>query len=202
MANEVSQLKDLLIDVLEDVGGCTDASAELALSRTSREFLRKTEIWKEKLSINIVADQQEYTLTPSSGGIVQRITGVKVKNESSTTDFEKLNSLSEDYYTFEDPRTFKFDINHIPTYSKSGGMQIEIVITPRYNSPELPEWVIERYAEGLAAGAKARLMSSRNKPYYDPSEAARNQSLYHGAVTMALNEKRRNRKTAIKGFSA
>jgi hypothetical protein len=200
---DAETLKDLILDVLEDVPGCTDPSAELAIKRSARDFLQRSKIWTKKIEIDLVADQESYTIAHNENANIERILAVKIKPESSTSAWSKIAVSDEDLYEFIEPDILNFvDADYAPSYALTDGMEVEVALRPTMNNADIPGWIVDRYGDGIAAGAKANLQAKPGKPWSNPQGVIDNNYLFNEALTKALNEKRREGKNEVRGISA
>lgn len=65
------------------------------------------------------------------------------------------------------------------------GIWVRCVLRPSFNAEELPEWIMEQYAKGIASGAASLLLSQRGRPWYDPQQSAKAESDFYSVVNRA-----------------
>lgn len=198
MPRDIMRLRDLLVDVLTDVPGATDPAALNALSRAAAEFCRKTEVFRKKLVLDIVADETDYDLVSGENARIHRVLSVKGKTDDDQ-EFTEMDPLYESEYSIEDDSRIVFETAF--SVDITDGLEVEAVLRPTMRNAELPEWIIDRYGEGIAGMAKVILLAQPGKPW-SGLDASFAQYQYDRAVTNALNEGRRNLKQHTQGLQA
>jgi len=68
------------------------------------------------------------------------------------------------------------------------GMYVKVLARPRADSAYLPEWMIDRWGEGIAALAAYTLLMVPKKPWTDPMSAAERRSVYRHVLNMASGD--------------
>lgn len=66
----------------------------------------------------------------------------------------------------------------LPPQSGNSALRIEAALKPTISSTTFPTWMLERYSETIAHGAKARMMLSPKKPYSDAKLGAYHQQQF------------------------
>jgi len=70
----------------------------------------------------------------------------------------------------------------------SAMIETSLVFRPNHNSDTLPDWLFDRWAYGIAAGALASMMNMPGKPWSSPQLAGYWQRQYIGALSEAKGE--------------
>jgi len=192
MPENIADLFDLTDDVILDVPGCLTPTIERMLTRVCRDLLYKSKVWIEDLELmDVVARQIDYSLKVPYNALIMNISSVKIRNDV-THDFETADEYPQPYYTYVPENIIRFvSANFAPQASATDCMKISVVLVPAFNSHTIPAWVIGRYAEGIIAGAKADLMSSPQKPYFNPELSAYNRNIFNSYLTRASNDAER-----------
>ena len=68
------------------------------------------------------------------------------------------------------------------------GMYVTVLARPRMDSAYLPEWMIDRWGEGIAALAAYQLLMVTSLPWADPVAAAERRSVYSRVLNMASGD--------------
>mgnify|MGYP001586202431 FL=1 len=189
MLEKVSDLFDLENDVALDVPGCLSPTIQRTLIRVCRDFLYKSKAWQENLAlIDVVAEQEDYTLKVPYNAVIMNISGLKVRNDN-THEFETTDEYPQAYYTYVPENILRFvSASFAPQIAVTEGMKVSVVLIPEFNAHNMPNWIIERYAEGFVAGAKAEIMMSPGKPYTNPQLAVYNKQIFYSYLTRASND--------------
>lgn len=192
MSENIGDLFDLKDDVVLDVPGCLSPTIERMLTRVCRDLLYKSKVWVEDLALmDIVARQTDYSLQVPYNAVIMNISSLKIRNDV-THDFETKDEYPQPYYTYIPENTLRFvSENFAPQASASQAMKISVVLIPEFNNHNIPSWIINRYAEGIIAGAKADLMSSPQKPYFNAELSAYNRNIFNSYLTRASNDAER-----------
>ena len=182
MALQVVKYVDLLPRMMRDITNYNPASALFALQDAGREFCNRSEAWFEKLTaINIVADQQEYTLSTDYVAQFKRIKEIHILTSDDVTNAREGMLLDPAYYKLILPNTLKFRTGFIPTTAVTGGLVVEMVFTPTMGTNELPAWLMGRWAEGIIGKAMSELLAVSN-----PNRAQSYLSTYNAKLGEAM----------------
>lgn len=164
MALKIAKYTDLIPRMLRDLTNYVPATTLFALQDAGREFCNRSECWFENLTaINIVADQQSYTLTFNYPAQIKRIKSVHILTSTEVTNGDEGTLIDPNLYSLVLPQTLKFNANHIPTTAVTGGLVVEVVFTPDMGSNEIAEWVMSRWAEGIIGKAMHTLLRKSDR---------------------------------------
>lgn len=161
--------------VLPHVGGCSDPAAIEAIRYAAQEFCRMTDIVQRVSSANVVADTQDYTITPPSDMQLLRIMGVgwegnwlsPVAPEQFTTDVglrgtdigtADLVSGSPQYYVLKTPSATTFSLYPVPDTALTGGLTVKASFMPTQSATTVEDLLYNEYGKQIASGAIAHLM--------------------------------------------
>lgn len=72
------------------------------------------------------------------------------------------------------------------------GLWVRVVLRPAFNATELPDWILEKHADGIASGAKYRLMMEQGRPWSNPNLAPLHKSVFNDSIDRACVEASRN----------
>lgn len=68
------------------------------------------------------------------------------------------------------------------------GIWVRVVLRPSFGASEMPEWLVERCAEGIIAGAKSQLMMEPGRPWGNPQLATYQRGLFNESLSRACVE--------------
>jgi len=157
MAIEVVKYVDLIPRMARDLRGAPSEKYDVkaALVDAGRRFCMVSQAWFEKLTaIDVVAEQQEYTL--STGGYLAqfvRIKELRLLTTSEVTAGDEGSLVDSTRYLLNLPKTLKFRTGCIPGTAVTGGMVITAVLAPQMDAEEIPAWVIDRWGDAIIAHA-------------------------------------------------
>ena len=67
-------------------------------------------------------------------------------------------------------------------------LRLEVAMKPSLDATALPDLLLARWPEKIAAGALARLHAHANVPYADPNRVARYEAIFNSAISKAADE--------------
>jgi len=176
----VVKYADLVSRMARDIPNFDHQDTLEALQDAGREFCNLSEAWYENLaSINIVADQQSYTLSTNYQARFKRIKAVHILSSTDVANGDEGQLMDVSYYKLVLPKTLKFDVNHTPSTAVTGGLVVEVVLVPNMASNELPAWVIDRWAEAIIGKAMYELLKPQDQ---------RKAALYLAQYNAKMNE--------------
>lgn len=205
-------MKDLSVflnDVMPDVPGCTVELATNAIRHSCIDFCEKSLILqRDHDPVTVVAGIVDYDFEPPTGYLVVKIMKAWYKSQPLTpkapdeiNDAEVYNRLfagankdGKDPTTIlqKDERTFS--LYGIPAVTVPNGLTMRVALKPSRSATTVDDVLYEDYVEGIAAGAKYRLMVSPGKPYTNPQLAAAHMDLYRQSTNVA-------RQRAMRGWT-
>jgi len=189
----LSTLSELEIKVIRDMPKRPGTNLVLdALRSAWRKLLFESEVWREDLTaFDAVEDQATYTLTPSAGEI-KRIIKVEI-NDSE---------VSEVGYYLDGSNTLTFEEDYVPSEDLTDGIKVEVALNPEADATDGPTWILNRFYEGIVAGAQKELYGQLSRPWYDPAMYLEKKNEFFTAIGDAVVTRSQKRTTRKTGFSA
>ncbi|MFW6177354.1 MAG: hypothetical protein ACOC43_03205 [Desulfohalobiaceae bacterium] len=155
----MAHYEDIFSMIMPEVPGCPAPLAIQNLRQAAREFCQQTWIWQDTVPFEIEADYREaYVSVPRDGRLVAVRYLLEDGQELDVPDKLMIK-------TKRDPVEFE----HEPEKSKN--LQARVVLQPREDSKECPDWLVADHAEAIASGAKRRLMLMPGKDWSNPDLA-------------------------------
>lgn len=148
------------------------------LQTVAGSFCSDTEIWRHDLSaMNAVAGQKTYSMSPGFSAAVKRVYSAKLSG--FPLDLDKASfSPSTNVLTFDMAPS---------AVAVTGGLVFTVILTPSFKSNEIAEWIIDRWADGIIAGAIADICT-RPGVTFNEKIAAYNSMKYENAKAEAMRE--------------
>jgi hypothetical protein len=189
---------DCFNEVLPEMPGVSTAMAENAIRNAVIEFCKRSGVWRHWADPqNVVAGVSTYDLEPAPQSDVASIVVLKV-------DDEKCNPASEDHlegnwqtergtvdrYMQQDMTSVT--LVKVPDLNISRGLTMTLSLMPRRASASFPAWIWNQYYEGIAQGAKAKLMAMPKKPWTDQKTALYYQLKFDSAIAGATADAARS----------
>ena len=197
----MTKYEDMLNDVMPELQGCSVELAVNALKNACMELFQKSWIFTQELDpIPVVIGTSEYDLDAPTG---YRVVGVV----SVYVDEAKVDPISESAMN-RVSRRWKTDTGSISGYQMvgentlrvyripdaDGTLYVTVALAPTIKSTGVETFVHNLYSEGIAAGAKARLMAMPGKPFSAPDSS----NMYRAQFSSAISDaKWRARKSMV-----
>jgi len=164
-----------------ELNRCSSTLAQYALRRAAREFLRKTGIWQETITMDVVADQSEYTLASAvASATIYRIVSVN-------TNGGEGDNLPAEQYEFTDNTTLTLDDAYTPTDAETDGLVVVVsLIPPLVGTDFTVSAILDRWAEAIIAKAISDLAMVPKRPYTDFAVAALKKAEYDRHLKQCL----------------
>lgn len=170
----MTKYEDMLDDVIPEVPGCSVDVAINALRNACMELFQKSWIYTQNQDpITTEVGTAEYDMDSFTN---QRIVGVVSAYLGDTPLIplaeEMLNATNRHWATetgFVEGYMMT-DSNLVRLYripEVTGTLNMKVALAPNKKSTGIETFVYDLYSEGIAAGAKARLMTIPKKPFTD-----------------------------------
>jgi hypothetical protein len=181
----------LVPDVNVLVGGCPQPVIVNALQRAAREFFIRTDAYRLSFApINVVANTSTYTLTlPTDVEVrtVQHATylgaPLRVVDLATTLDTDRLMAATGAPNTIRFPSWTQAVLHPIPNETVSSALVIAYTAAPTRAAAGLADAIIDRYREGIIAGAAWMLAAQPNVPWRDVDTVKVQLALWNRAIT-------------------
>jgi hypothetical protein len=191
---------NFLPEVLPYVPECPELVAINAIRNAVIEFCKKSAWLLNEQTFDLVALQRDYQLTLPVETELVRVQDawydhvpLKPKGED---DLKRLYGLDwrvvtgrPAYYTQLSPDTIR--LCPAPLLDEAAAIDTMVVLTPTRASTSCDLTIYERWLEGIACGAKARLMSLPQQSFTDPQMAMANKAMFNTAIGEARIERNR-----------
>jgi len=170
---------DQLLDELYlHLPGCSKTLIKGTLIKALRVLCDRTEAWTETLApVDLVAEQLDYTLTTDWQAYIKRVIQVrKMSADEAAAGFDGSITAPQ-FYDFTPPGTLTLNQQLIPRENVTGGMIVKVVLSPLWNAVEIPDWLFNRWAQGIVARTLFELKAMKSSasspvPWSDPDGAA------------------------------
>ena len=193
----ISLWSALFDDVLPDVPGAPQVFATAAIQDAAIEFFERAKCWSEESdAISVVANTKEYAFAKSSlsTGVTPQVVefrqvfwkGAEI-DPVSIQDAERghqnwmtLAGAQPVEYTSLKPNYVR--LIPYPNVSVSNALTMNCTLRPTTTSTGIEDYLLEEYRDAIAAGAKAKLLSSPGKPFTDLQSALMYRSEFEEAI--------------------
>lgn len=194
-------LSVMLDRVSDELPSVPEPLALRALSDSFKEFCVRTHIWQEALpTIRARADRTEFELSPDTGAMVVAIKEIRQDGQlipPVPTELPRIlvNTLPSGTrpVAWTQIRPDLIDLVNAPLEDITLTAVAALTLTQGYTDYDIPDVLIDEYAEALAAGAKGRLVVQASQPWYAPDAAPE----YRRQFYVAVNQAKRRVMTAL-----
>lgn len=170
-----------LPDVLPHVPGCSDLAAEVAIQKAAAQFLDKSKAWRE--TVQATTDTSAYVTPtlPSNARAVHLhhclLDGDRLELASP---IDAMGGLWFAHMRTPGIITLGPDL-------PGAGRTVSALLSLSINQAgaSVPDWIFERFHEGIAHGAIHRLCLESGKPYSDGNKSVMHKGLFDEAVADA-----------------
>lgn len=156
MPNLTQDYERLINQAIVELPGASDAGIRQALYEIMHEFFTETDVWQEEISVSVVADTVDYTLTIAEGGEFVRLLALV---NSAGAGQPAISDMVGNITLRDTPSAAA---TWTATISKTIGIPVD-----REGKPLIPNWVISRWEPVISAGLIGRMMMQNKKPYSD-----------------------------------
>jgi len=149
-------------------------------------------------AIDVVGNTSTYTLTPEASARVCDILSVRYNGTllDPATD-DELDMLWTDWRTVAGSVGYyqgtlamnAVKLIRTPDVSLTDGLTVVIAQAPVHNTTTFPDWMFERYREGIVAGAFMRLYAMPKKPWSDDGLSVYYGNMFDQAIGRANTDK-------------
>jgi hypothetical protein len=172
-----TEIERLVKNVTIHVPGALEAVLKLELFNVLDEFFRDSLIWKEEVDFETEVDETFYYAVNSDPGTIISLVGVANENDAPVAA------------TMQVPG--EITLGTAPSVVETLTATVVLTTVDPVDGdgwPQMPEWILSKYRQGIAAGLLGRLMSQPAKPYTNERLSIYHYRRFRGAVALARAE--------------
>lgn len=182
-------MKAVRYDQLSDnigiyVPGCAGGLILRMTRQVAREFCQRSECWREKVTVDLVANQAAYTIASSFVADIRRVSVVWLRSTTDVAQGKDGYPYNLSGVKFEQPGTLTFAVAP-GTESVTNGLRVELVLTPAYNADEIGDEIVELWGSAIEAGVISRLKAMPRLAWSDPQGAKDWEAQYDNGISQA-----------------
>lgn len=186
--------------------GVPEPAMDLNIVLAAQDFCRRTSWYQEVQTMDAVASQGEYSFTVPSGMRLFMLHGawydtaqLEIVATGDVRDPLALRGAVGDsspetgtptQVFFNVPSDGTFQLYPLPAENATTAITVRASFVPTNTAETVPDGLYNEWAEIIAAGAMARLMSTPNTPYFAPKSAAIAAARFETGITRARRESR------------
>lgn len=181
-------------DVMPEVPGALAPVVSHQIKRAAQELFMRSKVWKVDVTIAAQEGVPNYALTPGAGLSAGDVISAQAL-DLHLTDEDMEAAYGYDWRQATGPAVAVFQtspgsVRLYPAPSDDGQtIVLSVSVYPSDEATGIPDDLADRYRDGIASGALARLMLSAKKPYSDPNLGALHQAKFEGAVGKAIEDR-------------
>lgn len=176
--------------VMPEVAGASAPLVDQAIVLTCRDFCQRTAVWTEWMGAIPPGTSNRFELDLTASQELVKV----VKALAGTTELDVL-SYRDVPRDWMDPASTQltnklvhlegneFLVFPLPTES----IYLQLAFKPAVTAATVADVLFDSCAEDIGAGAKARLMAMRDKPFSDFNHAAVNRQAYEAGISQTAN---------------
>lgn len=167
------------------LSGAGKQAIELEISNAMQEFCRETNVWRERIAQNLIADQEVYHLVPDAHcAEVTYIMSLMTENRPRRPLSADSTRPKNAWGTYEVLVPYS-TIALLPPSQKDvpKGLEAVIALAPGQGNLNMPPEIINQHFEAIIDGTLERMFAHRNRPYYDSDSAAYHHRRFRAAIT-------------------
>jgi hypothetical protein len=152
---------------------------KLEFYNTLDEFLKDSNVWQEEIAFSTIVDDATYTIEPVDG-IINRLMRLNDANDIPVG------------VTMQVPGELVF--NYIPSTVSALTATVALTCidpTDTNEFPIVPEWILDKYFNGLVDGIVGKLMMHPSKPYTNKEVSIYHTRRFRNVVAQAISEMKR-----------
>ena len=185
----------LLPYIALDTQGASEPLMVAMINFSVRELCLQSGCWNKHEDIAIVSGQSDYSPTVPTGAKVRYVRSILLNNNREITPASEDHLLyykRDAFAAIGSPLYFymlddgKFRLLPKPADNDSGlVMNVRTVFVPEFEATVFDSDLLEKYAETIVSGAKAKLMEMPAKAWSNPNLAAYHKQVFNDGVSKA-----------------
>ena len=199
----LNRYQDLYPVMIPQLPACSASLILQALQKSARQFCIDTEIWSETLnSIDLVADQTDYTISSSWDAEIRRIKELRINTKANIAEGNDGAVQDPSLYKFTPEDALELDNSIKPPEAVTDGLEVDVCIIPINAAISVDYVLLNAWQEAIVAGAMVQLMVMPKQKWTNPTQAAYYNSQYNKMWNKAKVEKVRKNVNGSVGLSA
>lgn len=177
-----SQLTKRLLDNIKVLTpGAVDPGIKLELMSVLDDFFRASNIWTETIPVTVGPGSTQYELVPT--GPVKIVRLLQTTDENNIPVRAGLIELGTLEIAVEPSAT--------TTLQVVVSLSVDRTAPDSDTIPQVPDWIVEKYFDGIVQGTAGRMQAQPAKPYSDVKQAALRLRMFTSTKSAARIEARR-----------
>jgi len=156
--NDKTPFSTLIAEVLISLPEVAEPIINAAMFRAATDFLSKTRVMRDRVSIDYQQHTDEYPVEPDD--CYSLITVEKIWINGCEIDDKYWESATDGWIKLHPAAT---------KYCDGTKFEAEVVLSLNRGSCEIPTYIYERFGDGIINGTLSRLYGMHDTPWYDPN---------------------------------
>lgn len=194
----IAPFTSLFNEVLAELPGVPQPLAVNAIRNSAIDFCEQSKVWVVDVDpMSSISNQANYEYEPDAGADVIGISqawynGVEILPRTSAQLQTELSSYGvpwakvsgiPSFYNSE--RADEFILAPYPIEAMESAIEMKVILRPSRTSIGMEKWILDKYFQHIAAGAKARLCAMPGKPWSSPDLVNFNINIFNVGTTGA-----------------
>jgi len=181
--------------ILPEIPGYVRTLVDQEILSVCNDFCMRTRLWRETTTLDVVEGDATYVVTPASTALFMEVRYAEYNGKK--LDVFTVEQIDSDP-TFEGWRTKTGEpeavvvvdedevlLYPIPNADLASGLVIESIMATAPDATQVPNFLVTRHHDTIAAGVKANLMAMGKKPWTDRDMSQKYAADYEGGVSKA-----------------
>jgi len=185
---------NLYDEVLPDVPGVPVAVALNAIRNACIEFCDRSKIWVvDHDPVAAIAEESVYQFEPPNGAVVCGVSTVRFDGVDidPTTQLDLRSKYSDWPSMTGTPRRYlqenteELILFPKPAAALADALTMKVALKPTRKATGIEGWIVEKFSEELAHGAKAKLFAMQQKPWTSAELSGYHAGKFESAIDVA-----------------
>ena len=191
MSDSNSSLVRIIDSARVRLPGALDGTIRMEFFGVAREFLQRSNIWREEIPFVVVPSVAQYELIGEHRGLVNRLVWVEGPRQAFTTTPERAGPPRPAALLRTGVLNAEIRIDWLPSQNEIWIAHVALTVadpTDHLGLPFMPDWIVEKYAAALTDGLVSRMAAIPLKPYTNKALAAYHGREFRAGTNLAKNE--------------
>lgn len=183
-----------LNEIMPELPSCPKAMAVNAIRNAVIEFCARSLVWRADLAaVAAVANQGAYAFSPPTSSVVAEVISawydalpITPKLPADLADlYDNWTTEAGDPKYFVQNNTSGLILVPMPDAALANAITTKVALKPTRAAAAVEDWIVEKYLEEMAHGAKGRLLAIPKKPWSDAALSSHHTGLFEQGIASA-----------------
>lgn len=173
--------------------GAMEGAIRLEFFNALKDFLARSDAWKEDIIIPIQPNWPYYELPPFTQALVNRLLWLEGQPPASSTTQPAQSGTPQHGWLERAGTSAILKLGCPPSVAQTWCAHVALVVadpTDNEGLPSLPEWIVEKYHDYIQSGVLSRMAAHPGKPYSNDKIALLHGRRFSEGTALAKKEAR------------